>query len=422
MDAWAGIRQRAGVSRTRAGHRRDPGRGGVSVRDPGPSVSAVEVLPALRGERTPAASTAPVSAPADPDHHLSDEAAALVARGLAANTRAAYERHWASFERWCRLRGRTALPATAATLAEYVHHLTRTTTQYGGPPSASTINHVLGCLQAAHKHAGQVCDVRLARLALRAYRRGAHGTDRDADVGATPGRRGRLRSAPIAVAQLRSLVHTILAAVANGEVHPVRGQRDQVALVLGFAMASRSGEVAGLDIADLAFSDRGMTVTVRSSKTDQDAAGATVRIKYGRHLETCPVRLAQAWIDTLAAHGVPSGPLLRGVDARGRLAGTPRYAGRTPPGGSPAPMSNTALNDLLRTVVRLARADDPDLAEPEKYSWHGLRAGFATAAAEGGAAPTAIADHGRWKGLLMVMHYWRGGTAWANHALDKIDL
>src|SRR5256885_12400599 len=72
---------------------------------------------------------------ADPDHQLSEEAAALVARGLAGNTRAAYERHWAPFERWCHLRGRTALPATAETLAEYVHHLTGTTTQYGGPPS-----------------------------------------------------------------------------------------------------------------------------------------------------------------------------------------------------------------------------------------------------------------------------------------------
>jgi hypothetical protein len=73
----------------------------------------------------------------DPDRHLSDDAAALVARGLAGETPAAYERHWGPFERWCRLRGRTALAASAETLAEYVHHLTKTTTQYGGAPSPS---------------------------------------------------------------------------------------------------------------------------------------------------------------------------------------------------------------------------------------------------------------------------------------------
>lgn len=372
--------------------------------------AGAELVPqALPAPAAEAAHIAP-----DPDHQLSGGAAALVARGLAANTRAAYERHWATFQRWCHLRGRTALPATAQTLAEYVHHLTGTTTQYGRPPSASTISHVLGCVQAAHKHSGQVCDVRLARLALRAYRRDG------AEAGPTA--RHRRQSAPITLTDLRALVHAVLTAVGAGDLHPLRGQRDQVALVLGFAMAGRASEIAALDIADTSFSAHGLTVTVRSSKTDQDARGTPVHIKYGRHLETCPVRLTEAWIDSLAAHGVTSGPLLRGVDRNGRLAGTTGYAGRTRQ-GTPGRLSNETLNTLIRDAVRRARdAGRHSLEEPLRYSWHGLRAGFATSAAEGGAAPTAIADHGRWKGLLMVMHYWRGGTAWANDALDKIDL
>src|SRR4051794_40314465 len=183
-----------------------------------PAEAAVVVVP--RVSRPPAAvSTALTEAElvaADADCQLSEGAAALVARGLAGNTRSAYQRHWAPFERWCHLRGRTSLPATAETLAEYLHHLTGTTTQYGGPPSASTLNHVLGCLQAAHKHAGQVCDVRLARLALRAYRRdAAHATaavtdsaDADgAEGNKTPAKRGRSQSRPIALAELRTLVH-----------------------------------------------------------------------------------------------------------------------------------------------------------------------------------------------------------------------
>jgi integrase len=386
----------------------DPGPSGPGARD------RLVVLP--QPDRAIKPTPTPALTAADPDHQMSEGATALVARGLAGDTREAYERHWDAFARWCHLAGRTTLPATAQTLAEYVHHLTGTTTQYGGPPSPSTINHVLGCIQAVHKHAGQVCEVRLARLALRAYRRDAAGRPR-----ATHGRR---QSAPIALSELRTVTHAILAGVGAGELHPLKGQRDHAALVLAFAMASRASEVAILDIADLTFSDRGLTVTVRSSKTDQDAVGALVHIKYGRHLETCPVRLTQAWIDTLAAHGITSGRLLRGVDRSGRLAGTPGYAGRTLPDGTAAPMTNDALNNLLRAAVQRTRATDPDhdLQDPEDYSWHGLRAGFATSAAEAGAAPTAIADHGRWKGLLMVMHYWRSGTAWANNALDKIDL
>jgi integrase len=400
---------------------REPREGSGDVRGLSAASSAVLVARTVRPPTPPADASRASVTPIDPDRLLSDGAAALVARGLAANTRAAYERHWGAFQRWCHLRGRTPLPATAETLAEYVAYLTGTTTQYGRPPSASTINHVLGCLQAAHKHAGQVCDVRLARLALRGYRRDGA----DADAGDRPSApRGRRQSAPITLPALRALVHAILAAVGAGELHPLKGQRDQVALVLAFAMAGRASEVAALDIADLAFSARGLTVTVRASKTDQDAAGTVVHIKYGKHLETCPVRLTEAWIDTLAARGITDGPLLRGVDRYGHLAGTPGYAGRIRPDGAPARLKNDALNAVVRDAVRRARATDPDhgLDGAERYSWHGLRAGFATAAAEGGAAPTAIADHGRWKGLLMVMHYWRGGTAWANNALDRVDL
>jgi integrase len=404
----------------------EPDASSKPVSMPDNAAVVARVSPPAAAVSTALSEAEPVAA--DPDHQLSEGAAALVARGLAGNTRAAYERYWAPFERWCHLRGRTALPATAETLAEYVHHLTGTLTQYGGPPSPSTINHVLGCIQAVHKHTGQVSDVRLARLALRAYRRDATPSETTAEgnVGEAvrTAKRGRRRSAPIAVVELRTLVHALLAAVGAGTLQPLKGQRDHIALVLAFAMASRASEVAALDIADLRFSDRGLTVTVRLSKTDQDAVGELVHIKYGKHLETCPVRLTQAWIDTLTAHGITSGPLLRGIDRNGRLAGTPGYAGRTRTDGTATRLSNDALNNLLRATVGLARATDPDhgLEEAEHYSWHGLRAGFATSAAEAGAAPTAIADHGRWKGLLMVMHYWRSGTAWANNALDKIDL
>jgi integrase len=178
-------------------------------------------------------------------------------------------------------------------------------------------------------------------------------------------------------------------------------------------MFGRRSEVAGLDIGDLTFSDRGLTVTVRISKADQDAVGATVQIKYGTHLETCPVRLAQAWIATLAAREITDGPLLRGIDRHGRLAGTPNYAGRSHTGR----ISGQALNDIVRdTAVRA------ELKGAEDYTFHGLRAGGATSASEAGAAPSTVGNHGRWKGLLMVMHYWRTGDAWRNNALDGVGL
>ncbi|TDC51439.1 integrase [Actinomadura sp. KC345] len=352
----------------------------------------------------------PRSSPSGPrsvDQVLSPEAAARVAAGLAGNTTRAYTRHWATFTRWCELTGRTPLPATRETLAEYVHHLAgNTTTQYGTPPAPSTVDTMLSCVQAAHKLAGLDCDARLARTALRAYRQ-------ERVTHPDPRLRYKRRRAPeIDIAALRAMIEAIAVAVTAGELTPLRAERDQLILVLGFAMMGRRSEVAALDIADLDFSERGLTVTIRLSKTDQQAAGTEVFLKRGRHVRTCPVELARTWLRTLAGHGITDGPLLRGIDRHGNLAGAGRFAGR----GS-GRMDDETLNTIVRDAAVRAELDNA-----AAYTFHGLRAGGATSAAEAGAAPSTIQEHGRWNSLSMVFVYWRRGTAWANNALDNVGL
>ena len=370
-------------------------------RPPAPTASAeMDQAPA----RTWAA--APSGAEPTADRALSPGAAELVAEALAANTGKAYARHWATFARWCELTGRTPLPADRATLTEYVHHLTTTTTQYGKPPAPSTIDAMLSCVQAFHKYAGADCDARMARAALRAYRR-RRATDPD------PARRYTPRRAPeIGIGELRAMVTAIGDAAAAGDLHPLRAERDQLVLVLGFAMMGRVSEVAALDIEDLTFTDRGLVVTVRASKTDQDAAGAEVFLKAGRRPQTDPVGLLRDWVATLARHGVTGGPLVRGIDRHLRLAGTPRYAGT----GS-GRIDDATLNGIVRGAARRAQLENAGAC-----TFHGLRAGGATSAAEAGAAPSTIQDHGRWSSLTMVFRYWRRGNAWRNNALDDVGL
>ena len=57
-------------------------------------------------------------------------------------------------------------------------------------------------------------------------------------------------------------------------------------------------------------------MTLRRSKTDQEAEGRKLGIPYGSNPETCPVRVLQAWIE---AAPVTSGPLFRGVNRHGQL-------------------------------------------------------------------------------------------------------
>ncbi|MFD0690086.1 tyrosine-type recombinase/integrase [Actinomadura fibrosa] len=383
------------------------------------------VVPAHRPPAPSVPGEAGDEAQREADLSLSAGAAERIERALAVSSRTAYAKHWRGFARWCWLTGRTPMPATAQTLATYLDHLSRTPTGRGTPIAPGTLSNVLGALQAVHKAAGQVADVRLARSVLKDYRRER----------AAAGHRTR-KSLPITTDVLRTLVEATLDAVAAPDtappdarrITPLRALHTQVTLVLGLALAARSSEIADLDIADVAFPAPGrMIVTIGSSKTDQEGRGSDQSIQHGAHVETCPVRLTQAWVDTLAAHGITDGPLIRGLDRHGRLAGTPGYAGRLPADGVPR-ITNNALNALVRTAVAranataVARGRTAPLADPGQWSWHGVRAGLATSGGEANLPPTTIAERGRWKSLIMVMQYWRDGAAWRRQIEAEIGL
>ncbi|MER6514529.1 site-specific integrase [Nonomuraea sp. NPDC001636] len=135
-----------------------------------------------------------VLAPPAPDEHLLEgRTARLVDEGLAANTRLAYARDFGAYATWCASTGRTLLPATPATLANYVAHLAA---QHYAP---STIDRALACVLAAHDHAQLAKPATTAaRLALRAYRRER----------AQQGHRPR-KSPPITVDRLRAMVDAL---------------------------------------------------------------------------------------------------------------------------------------------------------------------------------------------------------------------
>jgi len=96
--------------------------------------------------------------------------------------------------------------------------------------------------------------------------------------------------------------------------------RDGLALLAGFAGALRRSELAALTIGDLTWHPAdGIHVRIRASKTDQDAAGATIVLPYGRHPQTCPPCAALRWLRLLDA-------------ARGGRPALMRAVLRTPPG------------------------------------------------------------------------------------------
>jgi len=78
--------------------------------------------------------------------------------------------------------------------------------------------------------------------------------------------------------------------------------RDSFVLLAGFVGALRRSELAALTIADLTWHPAdGIHVRIRASKTDQDAAGATIVLPYGRRPQTCPPCAALRWLRLLDA-------------------------------------------------------------------------------------------------------------------------
>jgi site-specific recombinase XerD len=297
------------------------------------------------------------------------------------NTRRAYRRQWSSYAAWCAGHDRTALPATPETLAEYVSALA----DRGLSPS--TVEQAVSTVRRAHRdagHAGQP-DTRGARLVLRTHRR----------AWAEQGRRVR-QAPPAAVEQLRAMV---------GATDPdtTIGLRDRALLVLGFALMARRSELSALDLDDVAEVPEGLVVSIRMSKTDQDAVGAEVALPYGSHAETCPVRTFRAWRGRLAEHGITSGPLLRSIDRWG-------FVGESLSGGG------------IRLAVRAAaaRAGLPGAAD---FSAHSLRAGGATSAARAGVPTATIAEHGRWSPTSPVVHtYVRQVDRWKDNPMAAVGL
>jgi len=75
------------------------------------------------------------------------------------------------------------------------------------------------------------------------------------------------------------------------------GLRDRALLLVGFAAALRRSELVALDACDLDFdAARGLLVTSRRSKSDQERAGVRVAVPYARAGDHCAVRALQAQI------------------------------------------------------------------------------------------------------------------------------
>jgi integrase len=196
--------------------------------------------------------------------------------------------------------------------------------------------------------------------------------------------------APLIAADIREMVATL--------PDSLIGKRDRALLLLGFAGAFRRSEPVGLNIEDLAFTEDGMVVLLRRSKTDQEGQGRKVGIPSLPTSDACPVRAVRAWME---ASGITAGPLFRPVACGGRLQS--------------ARLSNNAVAEVVKHRLPAGR-------DTAKFAGHSLRAGFVTSAADGGASIKAIMRQTGHRSLETVMRYMREASLFKGNALGSTGL
>jgi integrase len=309
---------------------------------------------------------------------LAEQAADFAAAGKSENTKRAYRSDWKVFSAWCARMGATPMPATPGTVAAYVTDMARI------GRAASTINRHCTTIGKAHRMAGHPSPLDHPKLQeiLAGIRR---------TIGTKP-------------KQKKAAVLSILRAMCEVcDPETIHGIRDRAVLLVAWAGAFRRSEVVSLRFEDIEFEDKGIIVTVRKSKTDQEGAGAKVGIPYGSDPTTCPVRSLKRWLET---SGITEGAIFRPI-RRGQATLRGREASRD--GGKL----------IARIVKRAAKRAGLD---PKVFGGHSLRAGLATQAAMAGKPDRVIMRQGRWVDRRTLERYIREGTVFRENAAAGIGL
>lgn len=202
---------------------------------------------------------------------IAEQAAKFLEAARARSTRRAYTSDVRDFEEFCVAHGLPFLPSTPEVVVLYITHLASRAT-------VSTIQRRPAATTYAHRQTGYASPASPRKhFEVREVLAGIKRTLGVAQQGAVP--------------LLGDTIRRIVDACTNN----VLDLRDRALVLLGFAAGSRHSELASiLEVGDLTFSDMGLYIWLRRSKTHQEKTGRVIAISVGEHAETWPVLVLQA--------------------------------------------------------------------------------------------------------------------------------
>jgi integrase len=219
------------------------------------------------------------------------------------------------------------------------------------------------------------------------------------------------KSAPALTArQLRRVLEAAGEGPARNQArgaYVARFARDKALLLLGVYGALRVSEVCALTIGDVVASERGLSVTIRRSKTDQQGAGAVVGILPSADMGVCPVEAWRQWMSLSACRFQPDDSYLN------RVSFAPLFVeiGRSGELGSEQLTTRSANRIIQRMAAR---------AGIELVTSHSMRASFVTLAVTKRVPLPTVAKQSRHKNLNTLSRYVRQATLFDDNATQGL--
>lgn len=309
------------------------------------------------------------------DPELDDYAKEFILGSLSENTLRAYKADLKIFRYWCEQRGFDPLPATPQVISNF---LAAQANDKMADFKAITIIRRTCAIRYIHQMAGinpLPSDDMLVRKTLR----------------------GIMRKKLTAPEQKKAATADLIKMMADLTDESPFGIRDRAILLLGFAGAFRRSELVAIRVEDIEITDKGMTVFIRKSKTDQTGEGVKKPILRGD--SHCPVTALQRWLTVANIH---EGYVFKKLFKSG-LA----YGNNDP---EKPDLSDKAV---VRTIKKYA---DIIGLDPIGFAGHSLRRGFITSSLLAGASIAKTMEVTGQKDPKTVMRYYDDIKKFDDHA------
>lgn len=171
--------------------------------------------------------------------------------------------------------------------------------------------------------------------------------------------------------------------------------RNLALLLVGFYGAFRRSELVSLRLDNLEFSEEGVKIFLAKSKTDQNGNGQYILIPKVKEL--CAITALERWI--------------KAARLKNTMHLWPHVSHINILHGSAIKAENLCL--IVKNIVKKCGLEDPDA-----YSAHSLRRGFATEIIKRGANIHQLMKQGRWKSVQVAQGYIDDTITFEDNAIN----